>query len=106
MVATLGFNELHATTLDRLTVLPSLYVPVAANCWVSPAATAGLEGATAIETSVGGGFTVSTADPLTAPALAVTIVEPAEPDTANPTLPGSLLISATAPFEELQLTDA
>lgn len=37
----------------RLFWLPSLYVPVAANCWVSPAATDAVAGVTAMETRMG-----------------------------------------------------
>ena len=41
------------TELVRFCVLPSLKVPVAVNCWVSPTATEGFAGVTATDFSVG-----------------------------------------------------
>lgn len=52
-VATVVVEELHLAVLTRFCVVPLLYVPVAVNCWVMPAATEGLAGVIAIETSGG-----------------------------------------------------
>ena len=46
MVATLVFDELQVAELVRFLVLPSLYLPVAVNCWPTPAATEGVPGVT------------------------------------------------------------
>ena len=48
-VATGVLEELHCTELVRFWVLPSLKVPVAANCCLVPNAIEGLAGVTAIE---------------------------------------------------------
>lgn len=53
IVATLVLEEDQVTELVRFCVLPSLYVPVAVNCWVSPAAKEGLAGVTATDFSAG-----------------------------------------------------
>ena len=48
-VATLVVPDAHVAVLDRFCVLPSLYVPIAVNCWLSPFNIAGLVGVTAID---------------------------------------------------------
>src|SRR3954470_8121279 len=101
MVATLVVDELQIREFVRLCVLPSLYVPMAANCWVSPAGMEGLAGVTAIDTNVGV-VTVSDAEPLIDPAVAAMVVVPALAATADPRLPASLLTLARAGCEELQ----
>ena len=53
IVPTFVDEELHATVLVRFWVLPSVYVPVAANCWVLPFGIDGPVGLTAIDTSTG-----------------------------------------------------
>src|SRR5208282_4375088 len=63
IVATAAVDELHIAVLVRFCVLPSLYVPVAVNCCVAPAAIEAFAGVTAIETSVGA-VTVSVVEPL------------------------------------------
>jgi len=65
----------HVHVLVRFCVLPSLYVPVAVNCWASPAGTDTVEGINEIETNTG--ETVSVADPFT-PSIAAVMVE--DPD--------------------------
>jgi len=45
-VAVLVFDELQLAELVRFWLLPSLYLPVAVNCWVSPAAIEGELGVT------------------------------------------------------------
>ena len=61
IVATPGADELHAAVLVRFCALPSLYVPVAANCCVFPAAIEAFPGVTAIDTSAAD-VTVSVAE--------------------------------------------
>jgi hypothetical protein len=58
-------------------VEPSVYVPVAVNCWVSPFAMLAVVGLTAMDASTGSD-TVSIADPLTlvAGSVAVTVTVP------------------------------
>ena len=69
-------EELQVTVPVRFCVLPSLYVPVAVNCYVAPTATGGFAGVTAMETSAGGP-TVAVVEPHTEPAQALTVAEPA-----------------------------
>jgi hypothetical protein len=52
-VATEVAEELHFAVVVRFCVVPLLYVPVAVNCWVVPAAMDEVAGVTAIETSGG-----------------------------------------------------
>ena len=52
-------------------------MPVATNCWVLPAATDGLAGVTAMETSVAG-VTVNVVLPLIPSFVAVIVVDPAD----------------------------
>ncbi|HZW93196.1 MAG TPA: hypothetical protein VFF64_09615, partial [Candidatus Eremiobacteraceae bacterium] len=53
IVATAAFDEVQVAVLVRFCVVPLLYVPVAVNCCVYPAATEGVAGVTAIETRIG-----------------------------------------------------
>src|SRR5205807_2059350 len=53
MVATAIDDELQLTALVRSCRLPSLYVPVAVNCWLVPLAIEPPAGLIAIETSAG-----------------------------------------------------
>ena len=53
IVATLVLEEDQVTELVRFCVLPSVSVPVAVNCWVSPAVKEGFAGVTATDFSVG-----------------------------------------------------
>src|SRR5215467_1631028 len=69
-VATVVSEEAHAAEFVRSRVLPSLYCPVAVNCWVSPANTMGLFGVTVIDTGVGGAFTTCVNAPLLPPKFA------------------------------------
>ena len=79
---------------------------MAVNCWVRPAAIDGLDGVTAMDTSVEGAVTLSIAEPPMGPALAVIVVVPAPAGAVSPWLPPSLLIAATVPSEELHVADA
>jgi hypothetical protein len=66
----------------------------------------GLVGETWIEDSVTRAeFTVSVDVPVT-PSVAVIVVEPAATEVANPMEPGALLIVATPPADEFQVTEA
>ncbi len=58
MVATPGLVELQVAEFVRSWWLPSLYVPVAANCCGDPTEIEGFTGVTAIETSVTPAVTV------------------------------------------------
>jgi len=98
IVATEVADELQLAVLVRFWVLPSLYVPVAVNCWVVPAAIDGLAGLIEIEVSTG--VTVSVAEPVILPAVAVIVEEPAATPVANPVC--SLMV-ATAVLDEVQL---
>jgi hypothetical protein len=69
IVATPAAEELHVAVLPRFWVLPSLYVPVALNCWVLPLAIDGFTGVTAIDTSVAA-VTVNVVLPETVPEVA------------------------------------
>jgi hypothetical protein len=82
-VAMLEFALLQVAVAVRSRVLPSLYVPVAANCRVVPKANDGLAGVTAIETSMGWP-TVSVAAPVMDPELAVMVDVPTDTAVAKP----------------------
>ena len=62
----------------------------------------GLAGVTAMDTSVAV-VTVSVVDPDIPPDVAVTVVEPAAAEVANPLEPAALLIVAAPVFDELQV---
>ncbi len=64
-------------------MLPLLYVPVAVNCWVLPAATEALAGVTESEVKTAA-VTVSVAEPVIAPDLAVMVVVPGATVVASP----------------------
>lgn len=83
IAAVLVLEELQATKLVRLFVLPSVNVPVAVNCCVVPKAIDGLAGVMAIEISAGG-FTVSVVDPMMLPKVAVMVVSPVATVFASP----------------------
>ena len=53
IVAVAGVPDVHVTLAVRVCVLPVVYVPVAVNCRVCPAAIDGAAGVTAIDTSAG-----------------------------------------------------
>ncbi len=72
---------------------------MATNAWVVPKANEGLAGVTAIDTSTAGP-TLSVADPLIDPEVAVIVAVPTPAPVANPPEP----MLATVVKEELQLT--
>lgn len=77
--------EVHVADAVRSSVLPSAYVPVAANCWLVPSAMEGVTGVTATETSKVE-LTLTVAEALMAPRLAEIVVEPPLNPVANPAL--------------------
>jgi hypothetical protein len=74
-LATAVADEVHAAVLVRFCVVPLLYVPVAVNCCVYPAATDAVSGVTAIEVNTGA-VTVNVAEPVIVPDVAVIVVVP------------------------------
>ncbi len=82
-VAVAVLLDAHVTVVVRFCVEPSVYVPVAVNCSVSPLATLGLAGVTAIETSAAG-RTVSVVLPVTPLDVAEMVVVPAARVVARP----------------------
>jgi len=75
MLATVD-DELQLTVLLRSCVLPSLYVPIAAYCWLVPLAIDALPGLTANDTRTGA-VTATLAEPLIVPPeVAVIVVAP------------------------------
>src|SRR5579863_10550143 len=90
MVATLTLEELHNTSSVRSCVELSLNVPVAVNCFVAPEGMLLFRGAMASETSVAL-VTVTDDVPDTAPAVAVTVLDPAA--TACPSPFASMVIT-------------
>src|SRR5207253_2111344 len=98
-VATFALDEAHVTVAVRSCVEPSVYVPVAVNCCVVPAAMDGLVGVTARETSVAA-VTVNVDEPDTEPNVALIVVVPAATPEARPLLPAALLTVAVLSFDE------
>jgi len=82
-VATVIEDEPHVTELVRVCVLPSLYVPVAVNCWLVPFAIVVLEGTIDMETRTGA-VTATLAEPVTAPELALMLAVPSWLPITNP----------------------
>ena len=70
IVATEVFEEPQATEFVRFCVEPSLYFPVAVNCWVVPSGMEGLAGVTAIDDSTAAAVMVSVVKPVTEPEAA------------------------------------
>lgn len=103
IVATEPGEELHVADEVRSCVLLSENVPVAVNWLVSPFAMFALAVVTAMDASVAA-VTVSDFVPERVPAVALTVAEPAATDVAKPLEPAALLIVATEPGEELQVT--
>jgi hypothetical protein len=83
MVAVVGVDDAQVAVAVRFCVEPSVYVPVAVNCCVSPLATLGLPGVTAIETSAAA-VTVNVVLPVMLPEVAEIVVVPAATPVARP----------------------
>jgi len=103
-VAIAVFDEFQVAHAVNICTVLSARVPVAANCRDVPGAMlGGLAGVTAIEET---GDRVSDVDPLRPLYIAVMVVWPvAVVAVASPLDPAKLLMSATAMFEEIQVTD-
>ena len=86
--------------LVRMVVLPSVRVPVAVNCCVTPAATDGEPGVTLIDASTGA-VTVNVAVPFTPPEVAVIVEVPCALLVARP--PAAMV--AVAALEELHVAE-
>jgi hypothetical protein len=84
MLATVE-DEVQVTELVRSCALPSLYVPVAVNCWLVPLAIDALPGLTDIDTNTGD-VTANVAEPVIVPEVAVIIVLPGLTLVASPLL--------------------
>jgi len=98
-VAMLALAVVHVTDVVRTSVLPSLYVPVATSGSVVPRANEGLAGVTASETKVGCP-TLSVAEPVIEPDVAVIVAPPVLTPSANP--PAETV--ATVVDDELHVT--
>ena len=83
ILATLVADELQLTLLVRSCVPPSLYVPIAVNCWFVPFAIEAVAGVTDNDVSTGA-VTVNVAEPLIDPELAVIVVAPRVAPVASP----------------------
>jgi hypothetical protein len=100
MVATAAFDETQVVELVRFWVLPSEYVPVAANCCVVPLAIDGFAGVTAIDTNAAGP-TVRLVLPVTTPEVALIWEVPWATPVASP----PVVTVATALFDETQAAE-
>ena len=94
-------DELQVATVVRSCVLPSLYVPVAVNCWEAPSAIDGFCGAMEIDSRVAA-VTARVAVAFTDPDAAVIVIEPAPTPVARPCDLAESLIVATVPSDVLQ----
>ena len=102
--ATPLLEELQVAVAVMSCVLPSLNVPVAANCWVVPSAIDGLAGLIAIETKTAA-VTVSVVEPVTEPEATPIVVAPTPALVARPAVPAELLMVATLGAVEVHCTD-
>lgn len=101
MVATKIEDELQLAALVRSWRLPSLYVPVAVNCWLVPFAIEPLTGLTETETRIGA-VTATVAELVTVLELAVMLVDPSMFAVTNP----AAVTGATAGNEDVHVTEA
>jgi hypothetical protein len=101
MVATAIDDELQFTALVRSRRLPSLYVPVAVNCWLVPFAIEPLSGLIETETRIGA-VTATSAELVTVPKLAMMLVDPSMFAVTNP----AAVTGATAGNEDVHATEA
>jgi hypothetical protein len=105
IVATVATVELHCPDCVKFCVVPSVYVPVAANCCVIPSGIVAVVGLIAIDSSAAA-VTVSNVDPLIVPdaAAAVIFAVPTPTLLATPCIPAALLIVAVVGVSELHVT--
>jgi hypothetical protein len=99
MVATEVVAEAQVTWLVSFTVDPSEKVPVAVNCWVSPAGRLGLAGVTEIDSKTAA-VTVSTVEPVMPSSVALIVDIPVATPVASP----PLVMVATEVVAEAQVT--
>jgi hypothetical protein len=92
-------DEVQVTPVAILWLVPSEYVPVAANCWVSPTGMPGLAGLTAMEERVAE-VTVRVLLPEVFPEVTVMVVVPGATGMARPLL----FTFATEVSDEVQVT--
>ncbi len=104
IVAAELFDDAHVTDVVRSCVEPSEYVPVAANCWVSPLGTEGFAGVTAIEER-DAVVAVSAVDPVTPNRVAEIVVFPAVTMLASPCVPPAFEMVATEELDEAHVTE-
>lgn len=104
MIATVISDELQATCPIRLSVVPSLNVPIAVNCCGEPKAIFGFAGLIVIELKVAF-VTVNGATPTTPKNEAVTVAVPGAFPVAKPNEPDALLRVATDGFEDVHSTE-
>ena len=102
--ATAVLDEFQVTDEVISWLVLSEKIPLAVNCLVVPSSMLGLVGETWMETSVAV-VTVSVVLPEIMPEVAVTVVEPAETEVANPFVP-ALLMVAMVPLDDVQVTEA
>ena len=105
MAATSEGEQLQAAVAVRSCVELSEKVPMAVNCRRVPSAMLGSVGVTVRDTSIGG-ITVSIIEVDKLPDVAVIVVRPAAAGVARPLEPAVLLMAATSPAEEVQVTAA
>lgn len=99
IVATDVFDELQVTCTVISSVVPSEYVPMAVNCWLTPTGRLGATGVTAREDKVAA-VTVRVVLPEMPPWVAVMVAAPTVTAVARPLL----LIVATEVLDEVQMT--
>ena len=101
IVATELVAEAQVTEPVMTAVELSEYVPVATNCWVSPAAIDGFTGVTAMLCNVAA-VTVSTVEPLTPPSVALMLDVPTATPWARPVVAPIVAVPGIA---DAQLTE-
>jgi hypothetical protein len=99
-IATLSMDDNHVTVDVRTCVLPSVYVPVAVNCWIVPSASDESAGVTAIDCRAAGNTVSEVSFDVIDPADATIVVDPVPLLVASPLLS----IIATVATVELQVT--
>lgn len=83
-------------------MLPSLYEPLAVNCWLIPNGVEALLGVTRIDTNVGAALkTVMLVEPATDPEVAVIVEEPVPAPEAKP----PAVMTPTEKFDELHVAE-
>lgn len=100
MTAAVVADEPQTAEAVTFCVLPSLKLPVAVNCCMVPSAMDGFVGVIAMETSAAE-VTVSVADPVTEPYVAVIVALPVATLVARPRLPARLLMVVTFTADEV-----